>query len=185
MIILLIAIILGCTAPLADEKSDTNQKNNLTSIAESTKDLQLEEGLFKGDVAPSFSLENMDGDLKSIKDYKGKIVFLNFWASSCSLCAEELYTLEGFYRENQEEAVVIAVNLGKEKQEVDEFIKDYNLSFPVLLDLQQEVANTYGIQSTPTTYVIDKEGIIRNIHLGPMDRGKIETYQQEALKKYK
>lgn len=181
MIFILLFIILGCTAPLADEKS---QENSPASTIEETKDLQLEEGIFKGDITLPFALQNMEGDLKSLEEYEGKIVFLNFWAASCSLCAEELYALEGFYRKNQEDTVVIAVNLGEDKQEVDKFIKKYNISYPVLLDLQKKVANIYRVQSTPTTYIIDRKGIIRNIHLGPMDRDKMETYQQEALKNY-
>jgi peroxiredoxin len=184
MVIILIIIILGCTAPLADEENDMNQENNPASTIKNTKDLQLEEGLFKGNITLPFSLENMEGDLKSIEDYMGKIIFLNFWSGSCSLCVEELSVLDGFYRENQKETVVIAVNLGEEKQEVDKFIENNNISYPVLLDLQKKVADIYRIQSTPTTYIIDKKGIIRNIHLGPMDRSKMETYQQEALKNY-
>ena len=181
--LLLIANILGCTAPLADDKNEIDQEDNPTSIIE--KNEELEEGLFKGDLSLPFTLQDMEGVLKGIEDYRGKLVFLNFWSNGCSLCVEELITLEGFFRENQQEAVVISINIGGEKQEVDRFIQEHQLSFPVLLDKNREVANAYHIQSTPTTYVIDKNGIIRNIHLGPMDRTKIETYQQEALKNYK
>ena len=92
-----------------------------------------------GNLAPDFQLDNLDGQSVSLSDFRGKPVLVNFWASWCPP-----------YRST-----------------VREFVKKYGLTFPVLLDITQDVSLEYYVRAIPTTFFIDREGIIREIRIGP------------------
>lgn len=117
-----------------------------------------------------FTLKNLEGSEISLEDFEGKVVFLNFWATWCGPCREEMPSMEKLWQRFKEEAfVILAVDLREEKEEVNSFMKDYGLTFSVLLDSRGEVANKYGIRAIPTTFLIDSEGRIVGKALGARD----------------
>jgi len=115
-----------------------------------------------GDPAPNFQLQNLDGEPVALSNLKGKAVLLNFWATWCPPCRREMPYIQEIYDEWPEEwLVVLAINIGESASKVEEFMQRYGLSFPVLLDTKEKVAQGYNIRHIPTTFFIDKDGIIR------------------------
>jgi len=124
-------------------------------------------GTKAGNLAPNFQLNNLNGKIVSLGDLRGKPVLINFWATRCPPCVSEMPYLQEIYDEWPEtELMLLAVNVGESSAKVKEFMQNYNLSLPVLLDTKQDVARRYNIQYIPTTFFIDKEGIIQAAKVG-------------------
>ena len=130
-----------------------------------------------GKPAPDFQLLDLDGQTISLSDLKGKPVLLNFWASWCGPCRSEMAYLQEIYEERSGEGLVLlAINIGESSSQVQEFLQKRNLSLPVLLDTQNRVAEQYGVQFLPTTFFIDKDGIIQDKIVGAFtNKTQIET----------
>ncbi|MBT2661231.1 redoxin domain-containing protein [Bacillus sp. ISL-45] len=128
-------------------------------------------GIDAGMVAPNFKLKNLAGEEVSLKDYRGKKVMLNFWATWCPPCKEEMPAMERFYKEKSKDVEILAVNLDPQNN-VQSFVKDNDLTFPILLDHDGSTQQTYSIISIPTTFIIDEQGLILKKHIGSM------TYDQ-------
>lgn len=132
--------------------------------------MKVEKLIDIGEPAPEITLEDLNGNTVSLKDYKGeKIVLLNFWASWCPPCRAEMPDLDKLYEENKDDDfIVLAVNLGESEDTVKKFIEQNGYGFPVLLDKTQEVGITYQTFSIPTSVMVDKEGKIRAYRPGLM-----------------
>ncbi|WP_181348560.1 TlpA disulfide reductase family protein [Thalassobacillus sp. CUG 92003] len=130
------------------------------------------EPLKVGSEAPDFELKNKEGERVKLSDFQGKKIFLNFWASWCAPCREEMPELEKFEQDYGEEVVVLTVNAtGDELQEGDarDYLATEGFSFRVLFDPQLEATNMYNIIAYPTTYFIGTDGTIQlENHRGPM-----------------
>ena len=115
-----------------------------------------------GEPAPDFQLENLAGQSISISDLQGKPVLLNFWATWCSPCRAEMPYLQQIYEEWSDKGLVLlAIDIGEGPSQIKEFLEANNLSLPVLLDSDKSVAQKYNIWGIPTTFFIDKDGIIQ------------------------
>lgn len=122
-----------------------------------------------GYLAPDFALEIMGkGRVVHLSDYKGRVVLLNFWASWCFPCRKEMPSMEELYRMfGKLDFEILAVNLDKfGREKVSGFVSNYGLTFPILLDKDLKTALRYGVRHIPTTYVIDKNGIIKEKIMG-------------------
>lgn len=128
-------------------------------------------GLKTGGEAPDFSLQTLDGEMVELSDFEGKKVILNFWATWCKPCREEMPDLQSIYAERDEDVVILAVNMDAHN-DVKGFIDSYSVAFPVLLDKEDEVSDMYQVISLPTTYFINEDGIIVQKHIGQI------TYEQ-------
>ncbi|MEC9488009.1 MAG: redoxin domain-containing protein [Halanaerobium sp.] len=129
-------------------------------------------GIEVGNRAPDFTLNNLAGEEVRLSDYRGKMVFLNFWATWCPPCQQEMPSIQRLYEE-REGLVILAVNSGEGRMKVDIFLKMNGYQFPVLLDPDGKVTgNKYLVRGIPTTYIIDEDGIIKTRHTGYM------SYQQ-------
>ncbi|KAB8128990.1 TlpA family protein disulfide reductase [Gracilibacillus oryzae] len=120
-----------------------------------------EVGLEVGNIAPDFELQTLSGETAKLSDFRGKKVMINFWATWCPPCRAEMPDMEKFYQEK--DIVILAVNLTESEnnlQQVEDFVKEYNLTFPILLDDKLEVATGYMIRPIPTSFMIDSNGII-------------------------
>ena len=119
-----------------------------------------------GQPAPDFELQNPDGDSISLSDLD-RPVLINFWYTGCPPCRKEMPYLQQIYDERQSsKLVVLAINVGESASTVNEFYQDNNLSLPVVLDTSGAVARRYNIQFFPTTFFIDKDGIIQEKVIG-------------------
>ncbi|MGG3477434.1 redoxin domain-containing protein [Peribacillus frigoritolerans] len=121
-------------------------------------------GLKIGAKAPNFSLKTLDGKQVELSDYEGKKVMLNFWATWCPPCKKEMPDMEKYTQQAGDDVVVLAVNIDPEN-DVQAFVEDNGITFTIPLDsksAKNPVNERYKILSIPTTYFIDKKGIIRN-----------------------
>lgn len=135
-------------------------------------------GLKKGNVPPNFEFTTLTGDKVKLSDFKGKKLILNFWATWCPPCKEEMSHLEKYYKKNKNSANVeiIAVNMtNQDKPErVKEFVDAYELTFPILFDNNGELITAYQILTLPTTYLINTDGTIAHQILGPLEEKRLE-----------
>jgi peroxiredoxin len=148
------------------------------SVSAIEKDI-AKKGIQKGSMALDFELENVDGKKVKLSNYKGEKVILNFWATWCPPCKSEMPYIENFYKENKDKNVVVLAvnltNLEKNKNNIQQFINEHHLTFPVLLDSNGTVANLYQNITIPTTFIIDTTGIIDQKIVGPMSKGILEA----------
>jgi peroxiredoxin len=122
-----------------------------------------------GREAPDFSLYNLAGEKVSLKDFRGRPVLLNFWATYCPPCRYEMPFIQEVYEDPDWQTsglVILAVNTGDSRAEVVEFMEDNGLTFEVLLDSATNVAIAYNIRAIPTTLFLDEDGIIHHIDVG-------------------
>ena len=130
--------------------------------------------------ALDFKLKDLNGKEVSLSDYKGKKVFLNFWASWCPPCKAEMPDIEKLYGETKDsDLVILAVNVGESKNTAKSFIDDNKYSFPVLLDSDQNVTNQYNIKGIPTSFFIDKEGNVVSSKVGGISLEEMKSYISE------
>jgi len=110
-------------------------------------------------IAPDFTLEDLAGKRISLKSLKGNVVFLNFWATWCVPCRQEMPTMEKLHREYRKAGLeVLAVNFRETKEEAVKFVNELGLSFTVLLDEDGKVSEEYGVWSLPLSYFINRKG---------------------------
>lgn len=135
-------------------------------------------GLEVGGKAPNFMLQNLEGENVSLSDYKGKKVILNFWATWCPPCRKEMPALEKFYQQNNNEIEILAVNTDT-NNDVADFVKSMNLTFPILLDHKTNVSGQYDILSLPTTYIIDEKGKLVKKQIGELSFEQLNEIMSE------
>lgn len=139
------------------------------------------EGIQIGMPAPDFVLETLDGELVRLSDYRGKKVFLNFWASWCGPCRDEAPVMQNFYETSPDDSnhEILAVNMTTKELSEDDvttFVQKYGLSFPVVLDPNGEVEKLYQVIAYPTSYIVSAEGIITYAFKGPIsDSNELEN----------
>ncbi len=125
------------------------------------------EGIQVGNLAPNFKLPDLGGQIISLADLRGKPVLINFWATWCPPCKLEMPYLQQIYDVWMVKGLVLlAIDIGESSSTVTEFMSANNLSLPVVLDIDKKVALTYGIAAIPTTFFIDRNGIIRQKVIG-------------------
>lgn len=127
------------------------------TIGESASDDITELAIDK--LAPNFTLESLQGEEVSLEDYRGKIVLINFWGTWCQYCDKEMPDLQRLHEEN-DDLMVLAIDVMEEREKVEEYIKKGGYDFKVLLDTKGEVARTYLVSGFPTSYFVDKDGIL-------------------------
>lgn len=131
-----------------------------------------------GFIAPDFTLTNEQGDRISLSQYRGKPVFINFWASWCPPCKEEMPFIQEAYEKYKDEVVFIGLNItvNDVKEEAIAFMDAYGYQMPILFDYDGKVTLLYRAKSIPTSFFIDKNGIIKETHTGPMNLPQIENF---------
>lgn len=142
----------------------------------------------EGFLAPDFRLDTLDGTKVTLSDLRGKIVLINMWATWCPPCRAEMPALEKSYEQYRDSGVVIlGLNVTNQDSERDipPFVEKFGLTFPILLDRDGSVSALYQLKGLPTTFFVNREGIIRTVVVGgPMSetfiRSKIEALLREG-----
>ena len=122
-----------------------------------------------GEIAGDFQLEDLNGNSIALNDFYGKPILLNFFATWCNPCREEIPLLETIHDDSRwqdEDLVILAVDIGEKKTTVKDFVEQYGISFKVLVDTEREVSMQYFVRGVPTTYFINRKGVIQNITIG-------------------
>ncbi|MBI2878619.1 MAG: TlpA family protein disulfide reductase, partial [Candidatus Rokubacteria bacterium] len=108
---------------------------------------------------PEFTLKDLAGRAVSLRDLRGRIVFLNFWATWCPACRDEMPSMERLHREFGDQGLVLlAVNFQERRETVAAFMREHGLTFRTLLDPDAAVSDQYGVRFIPTTVILDREG---------------------------
>lgn len=131
----------------------------------------------EGYQAPDWALESLDGEQFTLTGLRGQVVILNFWATWCPPCRQEMPAIEEVYRTYRDRGLaVMAINVQEAEQETRAFVDEMGLTFPVLPDRDGSVSTLYRVTSLPTTFIVDRAGIIREIAVGgPLSRAYIAS----------
>ncbi|NOY52300.1 MAG: TlpA family protein disulfide reductase [Deltaproteobacteria bacterium] len=136
--------------------------------------------------APDFTVRDLEGKEVSLSDFRGSLVFLNFWATWCPPCREEMPSIERLYKLMQGKPFhILAVSVDNDAGVVERFRKSRGYTFPMFIDDQQKAARLYQTTGVPETFIISPEGKILNKIIGPEEwsTGKPLAYLQELLPK--
>jgi peroxiredoxin len=127
-----------------------------------------------GQSAPDFQLSGLDGKKVSLQQYNGHPVLINFWATWCSPCKDEMPLIAKRYLQYQPDLIVLAIEEGESFSDVKKFVEENDLPFTVLLDEAIEIGNLYGIGAYPTTFFVDGNGVVQAVEIGSMDSNTID-----------
>ena len=184
--------------PEQDLEQDKEEEQNKEEEQDKEQDTEKEEtapegegdqevGIAPGMKAPDFTLLGRDGEEISLSDYKGKITFLNFWATTCPYCIDEMPDLEEFYNNHKDDGDValVGVNMTKtwEKQSKDslvDWLDNEGLTFPVAFDVDGTQAVQWSARSLPMTFVIDEDGTSLGAIMGRTDIKTLEGILEEV-----
>jgi cytochrome c biogenesis protein CcmG, thiol:disulfide interchange protein DsbE len=124
--------------------------------------------------APDFGLSSLDGSTVRLSDLKGQVALINVWATWCPPCRAEMPTIQAAYEQYADQGfTVLAVNLREDPRAVAAFMRQYGLTFPALLDLDGKVSVDYRATVLPSSFFVDRRGVIRAVYRGPMPRSII------------
>jgi peroxiredoxin len=117
--------------------------------------------------APGFTLRSQDGKLVSLAQFKGDVVMINFWASWCGPCRQEMPLLDSIYKQYKDMGfTLLGVNVEPRAGSANAWLRKTPVSYPILYDPKSEVSQLYQVQAMPTTVIIDRKGIVRFMHSG-------------------
>lgn len=139
-------------------------------------------GVNVGELAPDFTLVDLEDNQVSLSDFRGKTVFVNFWATWCPPCRAEMPEMEAVYQEYKDKGVVmIGVDIRETKEEVLQYVQEGGYSWIFVLDTTGEVTTNYKIQAIPTSFFLDREGTIRAVNIGAMTKRTMEAALAKAM----
>lgn len=170
-VVLLIAVLLSAVVMVG-----AGQQSTPVDLSDAFEVMRLTPA---SSAAPGFSLASLAGEADiRLEDYRGQVVFLNFWATWCAPCVAEMPAMQTLYdRYRDDGLVMIAVNVREDRAQVQEFIDRLGLSYPVALDSNGSVTNLYNVRGFPTTMIIDREGTVIGVKLGYHDWDEQATMQ--------
>jgi len=140
----------------------------------------------QGFLAPNFSLKSLSGDEYMLSELRGSPILVNVWATWCPPCRAEMPALENVFQDYQSQGfIILGVNATSQDSidAVNSFVKEYELSFPILLDTNGDVESIYQSKALPTSYFIDEFGIIQDVVIGgPLSEALLRIRIEELLK---
>lgn len=131
----------------------------------------------KGSLSPDFTLETLDGRTMTLSELSGDVVLINFWASWCGPCRREMPAIKQVYEQYRDQGfVVLAVNLQESDAQTAAFANPLGLTSPILMDRDGSAFDCYGGRAVPSTFFVDRSGVIQNVVVGgPLSRPFIES----------
>jgi peroxiredoxin len=129
--------------------------------------------------APDFTLKSRTGENLKLSEYRGDVVMINFWASWCAPCRQEMPLLEELYKKYSNLGfTLLAVNVEEDSSKADDLLRDIAVTFPVLFDNTNKVSKLYKVVAMPSTVVIDRDGNMRYLHRGYLPGYEVEYQKQ-------
>jgi cytochrome c biogenesis protein CcmG/thiol:disulfide interchange protein DsbE len=154
----------------------------LTAGACTNSSLDAPAGVGVGRQAPNLQLESLDGHQVSLADYAGQVVLINFWATWCPPCKEEIPAIERAYEAHRDEGfMVLGINDGEALGVVQAFAGELGITYPVLIDRRRDVAAQYRRRGLPLTVIVDRAGVIQVRHEGYLTAGQLDRYLSRLL----
>ena len=121
----------------------------------------------QGQVAPDFVLRSATGENLRLSEYRGDVVLINFWATWCGPCRQEMPLLDDLYGRYQRVGFnLLGVNIDEDSRRAMQMVQELGVNFPVLFDEHKEVSKLYEVEAMPVTILVDREGIVRHVHHG-------------------
>src|SRR3989338_4165724 len=190
ILIFIILVILSLISMIEFETKKLDQQTydlELSKIKE--QNMQPNVGLEVGNKAPNFVLATLEGKKLSLWEFAGKkAVILNFWATWCPPCKKEMPLLQRYYEKFDQDSYnleILAINMQEDPALVKEWIKDFSMTYTILLDPAEQAKSSYNIYAKPTTFFIDKTGIIRAKKLGQLTEDELDANFKLILDKPK
>ena len=147
--------------------SDEIRTASVSGLDEAVRDLDLIRPP-RPKQASDFSVSLLGGETLKLKAQRGKPVMVNFWATWCAPCREEMPAMERLYLKHRERGfVLLAVSVDSDASLVKPFLEKLKLTFPVTLDAKMDLANSYGVRALPASFLIDRNGYLTALALGP------------------
>ncbi|MFT4079296.1 TlpA family protein disulfide reductase [Rhodomicrobium sp.] len=129
----------------------------------------------EGEAAIEVAAMTLDGAPVDIDAYRGKVVLVNFWMTGCGPCLKEMPILDTYYRTNKDRGFeVLGVNMGDSKESIKFVLKRFKFSFPLLEDPLKITSERWQVEALPTSFIIDRQGIVVRKIVGPLDEPKLE-----------
>ena len=133
----------------------------------------------EGQPAPDFALKSSSGENMRLSEHRGDVVMINFWATWCGPCRQEMPLLDELYTRYQRVGFnLLGVNIDDDSRRAMKMIEELGVSFPVLFDARKEVSKLYSVEAMPVTVLVDREGNVRHVHNG-YKPGYEEKYQDQ------
>ena len=171
-------VIVGLV--VAGFSSTRGVENVSAEQVESQPISNLETAPEKGALAPDFALKNLDGEVVRLSDFRGQPVLVNLWATWCGPCRLEMPAFEERFQLHEEDGfVVLAVDFDEPAEDVAAFRDELGLTFELLLDPGAEVQQLYRNRTYPSSFFVDREGVIQIQHIGVMTEGQLDGYLAE------
>lgn len=140
-------------------------------------------GTYAGAVAPEFRLRGIDGAEHALSELRGQVVLINFWATWCGPCRNEMPAIQATYDAHAGEGFVVwGINDGEESALVAPYLQQLKLTFPVMLDRDSRVSRLYRVYALPTTYFIGRDGVIKQVAVGEMSGGSLDATVKKLLR---
>lgn len=173
-------IFSGCGK---EQKAEDNKEvlQEDTADKETSQEGTAQEEAAQEKAAPDFTAEVNNGSSFTLSEQKGKVILLNFWATWCGPCVEEMPAFEKLYQEYGDEVAILAVNFMEDKSTVDQFVEENEYTFPIAYDENGEMNSKYPTDGIPYTLVIGKDGIIKKIYEGSMGADAMYEEYKSAI----
>lgn len=153
----ILSFLLFFTISLSGEEIDYYSELGIVKIKDRVK-------------APDFVIKSLEGKEVSLSDMRGKVVFLNFWATWCGPCRSEVKDIQKLYDSlKHKNFTVMAVDIREDASTVKRFMKKNSIDFPVYMDQTGEIATRYSVRGIPTTYLINPAGEVVGVAIGPRE----------------
>jgi peroxiredoxin len=176
VIVLIVGVIYWLERPVATLEAVTDDAGVTVQLG------ALPDQIFGvGEVAPDFVLQDYEENVVRLSDFRGQKVMLNFWASWCPFCVDEMPLFETIYNDLEGQGFeLLAVNRGESAEEARAFSDNLSLTYPLLVNEADDVSKAYNLRGMPSTYFIDEGGVLTGIKIGPIE----EVELRERLKEY-
>jgi peroxiredoxin len=180
-------LLVAAAIYVTNNNSFSNAATSISSAEASSAPVeQSEQAATTGEPAREqaidFTLTDLDGNQVALSDLRGKNVYINFWTTWCKWCKKEMPDIEKIYQQyKDEDLIVLAVDVGEDKEKARQYIEDNDYSFRVLLDTDKQVTEAYQIRSIPVSLFIDKEGNIAHKKVGYMTEEEMKSAIHELI----
>ncbi|HAE43465.1 MAG TPA: hypothetical protein DCG34_11220 [Clostridiales bacterium] len=176
-LLLILSLVLSSCTTTADSTTPTPTTSQPTDMTSET-----EEPVREVVYAPDFELEDLDGNIVKLADLKGKDIFVNFWATWCPFCVDEMPDLQLIYEKyKDEDFIVLAINVQESAEKAKGYLEEAGINLPVLLDKDSRIAALYGANSIPLTIAVNKEGVAVTGYRGKLTYEQMETMYKMLL----
>lgn len=181
IIILIVMITLALRAPAEDRTSNQQAGDTLRGYSDSTPQTLVMEETEEAEAepAPDFELQALTGEMVSLSDFNGKPVLINFWATWCPPCVQEMPLLQEISDDYAGELVVLPVNGGDSMEQIRAFAEAYEYNLMFLADPENALSLEYSVRGFPTSFFIDVDGLVQGTYVGMMDENIISYYLEK------